>query len=1140
MRKMNKTINIALIFILTGMFLCSNASYSQDISCLRVPLNGEAVKRVGLAISLERRVLTPSRDKEFTGALKKAIKKGKAWTLFRDRRAILKGDTLIKKYPHDSELLQALRSLEGTLPENFDVVIADIEDSDVAMYPGYKREQFYITARYLNTLGDMYAILDKEHKDQFVGILQEGFKHEIEHMRSKEAIRNKSPPEVERIVEQQAPSFRTRELFRVAYLKQKLADFPELHPDLAKFLDRVKDSKDKASYLYAYLNLPLEKHLEIVKQLLSKRKSSQIDIMLAQHHIGYVLDKALESGQNYTESAIFKEVVKLLKDKDIIDIGPESRKPYPVFRFIRELMLQDILALGRDIKTDGTLLQNLTQLKKWAKGTQKKIGDSTWYPMPGETTTLPITKKEASERIIGLSEDVLSAALKSEIVNRLRANKDRYVIIKRDDLKMIGDGLLGKTGNSISAAGAGTRYAVIIGFDNEGKPYFSDRAKGVLEFQVDGGRSFIEMFLGQSAHYNEKDRLKTKIPTIIYDSHSTDKDVTVDLERIGYHVSKKLTDYIKLYSHEDPKASDVYKVRLHKTHIIDKRNGDFLTHADPDAAWEDVHWAYAHDSAIVDLITSGIAYEMVKNDKYYMNISNVDNRAGGIDPIVLAIMELTKASLLCQVAEKQPFEKGGGAPVHFKEPFYKDHVLGNVERPSMDSNFEKTLTAQETADYLPYKNTANYCLNIIEYAKEAFLGPESTNADVLDFLRAFYEARENPEKKAELTFKKIDLVYKFKPAFIFYEDNKKFQDGITIGSLAGMHTWLVKPLYLAVPNGQEAGNNTMFEEQKENIYNWERWVLGTLSKILEDNPEVGAETKEQVIKERDFSAQKAGELRYAAAKVMDFDPEKTEKSISEMIAVAEKVIQSMRASIDRLKDKRDRDYLNITRPGDAAGLKGVLGDQTRKDLLRMPVGQKEAYNRIEEVQLFSIGSKIGRIAGNFIKNKKGDKPINILLIGPPGSLKTTLANTLKKILQEFDISVKLFETDNLPGREECSFARFKEKNPEADVIIAESVVIFPKDAAERTDLFIKLTGSLYERQERITQGSGSYEYAQIRTSVTSPDFIGKKEDVLLDTDFITIEYINSGNLRYFLEQGIVKSLKDTGSLELTNSIQRSL
>ena len=52
MRKMNKTINIALIFILTGMFLCSNASYSQDISCLRVPLNGEAVKRVGLAISL--------------------------------------------------------------------------------------------------------------------------------------------------------------------------------------------------------------------------------------------------------------------------------------------------------------------------------------------------------------------------------------------------------------------------------------------------------------------------------------------------------------------------------------------------------------------------------------------------------------------------------------------------------------------------------------------------------------------------------------------------------------------------------------------------------------------------------------------------------------------------------------------------------------------------------------------------------------------------------------------------------------------------------------------------------------------------------------------------------------------------------
>jgi len=125
-----------------------------------------------------------------------------------------------------------------------------------------------------------------------------------------------------------------------------------------------------------------------------------------------------------------------------------------------------------------------------------------------------------------------------------------------------------------------------------------------------------------------------------------------------------------------------------------------------------------------------------------------------------------------------------------------------------------------------------------------------------------------------------------------------------------------------VPNGLEAGNNTMFEEQKENIYNWERWVLGTLSKILEDNPELGTNTKEQVIKKLDFSAQKAGELRYAAGKVMEFDLEKTEKSISGMITVAEKVMQSMRASIERMEGKRDRSY--VTRPGAVAGLKGVL------------------------------------------------------------------------------------------------------------------------------------------------------------------------------------------------------------------------
>ena len=125
-----------------------------------------------------------------------------------------------------------------------------------------------------------------------------------------------------------------------------------------------------------------------------------------------------------------------------------------------------------------------------------------------------------------------------------------------------------------------------------------------------------------------------------------------------------------------------------------------------------------------------------------------------------------------------------------------------------------------------------------------------------------------------------------------------------------------------MPNGLEAGNNTMFEEQKENIYNWERWVLGTLSKISKDNPELGTKTKEQVIKELDFSTQKAGELRYAAGKVMEFDLEKTEKSISGMITVAEKAMQSMRASIERMEGKRDRSY--VTRPGAVAGLKGVL------------------------------------------------------------------------------------------------------------------------------------------------------------------------------------------------------------------------
>lgn len=39
MKKINRTTNIAVIFILIGIFLCQNAAYSYDMSCLRVPLD---------------------------------------------------------------------------------------------------------------------------------------------------------------------------------------------------------------------------------------------------------------------------------------------------------------------------------------------------------------------------------------------------------------------------------------------------------------------------------------------------------------------------------------------------------------------------------------------------------------------------------------------------------------------------------------------------------------------------------------------------------------------------------------------------------------------------------------------------------------------------------------------------------------------------------------------------------------------------------------------------------------------------------------------------------------------------------------------------------------------------------------------
>ena len=209
----------------------------------------------------------------------------------------------------------------------------------------------------------------------------------------------------------------------------------------------------------------------------------------------------------------------------------------------------------------------------------------------------------------------------------------------------------------------------------------------------------------------------------------------------------------------------------------------------------------------------------------------------------------------------------------------------------------------------------------------------------------------------------------------------------------------------------------------------------------------------------------------------------------------------------------------------------------------------------EPLSLSILAEKITKV----IQAKKQEsRPATIMFVGPQGSLKSTIIEKLTGLLQIKGFSVEIAEEnaiqslqlkERLNWREVFTFNFFIQKYPRADVVFFEMVTRKPSDT-NNLDLFIRIKGGLSDnfdwsnlniRQERIEKGTGSYEFAKIRTeSPTSPDYSDRKADILIDTDFITFEMMDSGILEDLLKQGINTVLKDPFSIfatqdESTNS-----
>ncbi|MDD3151107.1 MAG: hypothetical protein PHV68_09805, partial [Candidatus Gastranaerophilales bacterium] len=146
-----------------------------------------------------------------------------------------------------------------------------------------------------------------------------------------------------------------------------------------------------------------------------------------------------------------------------------------------------------------------------------------------------------------------------------------------------------------------------------------------------------------------------------------------------------------------------------------------------------------------------------------------------------------------------------------------------------------------------------------------------------------------------------------------------------------------------------------------------------------------------------------------------------------------------------------------------------------------------------------------------------DRATNVVFVGPPGVLKTTTRTVLYNALRELNVNVPdVSERDIAADLDEAyrdktvvSYDSYDEKYPDADVLLFESVAKY-LDNHDAVDVLVRLAGTLANRQERITRGSGSYQYAQIRTEVSGTSFDIRDSDVLLNTDFVNFESLQEG------------------------------
>ncbi|HQL41251.1 MAG TPA: hypothetical protein PLO93_03040, partial [Candidatus Omnitrophota bacterium] len=184
------------------------------------------------------------------------------------------------------------------------------------------------------------------------------------------------------------------------------------------------------------------------------------------------------------------------------------------------------------------------------------------------------------------------------------------------------------------------------------------------------------------------------------------------------------------------------------------------------------------------------------------------------------------------------------------------------------------------------------------------------------------------------------------------------------------------------------------------------------------------------------------------------------------------------------------------------------------------------FNDYNARQLIALGQKARQIIA--LSRKDAHHLFVILFSGPTGTLKTTLLKAMKSKIEEAGLSATVVdEASYSDPRAAFTIDALAKAFSSHNILFVETATFLPS-GGQSLDLFIRCEGSLKARHERITQGSGSFEYAQQRVSVDEIPASSyqryRAADLVINTDVADQDFIQGGFLQALFDQGFGLSL----------------